>query len=160
MPCVKPANTPAARMPMITRSTQPSCESTSTRRFLRADPSSAGWPLGRAQGYQQRHRQRKATMLLANLRREVMPQRAAHLVERLVDALLVSRLLRLEAERERIRDASDADLLAAVDVEQPELVEQRSGAHPRDAQELADLGCFVDHHGQVAIDRLSRGNRS
>ena len=64
---------------------------------------------------------------------------------------------RLEAEREGVADAAGADLLAAVDVEQPELGEQRAGAHARDAQQLADRACLVDDHRQVAVDRLGRG---
>src|SRR5688500_6133498 len=99
-------------------------------------------------------------MLLADLRGEVVAQGATHLVQRLVDALLVPRLGGLEAKRECVGDASDTDLLAAVDVEQPQLVEHRPGAHPRDPQELADRGRFVDDDRQVAVDRLSGGNRS
>src|SRR5688500_8104039 len=88
----------------------------------------------------------------------MMAQRAPYLVERLLDALDVARRLRLEAQGEGIADPSRADLLSAIDVEQPQVGQQRPGAHAGDAQELADRGRLVDDHRQVAIDRLGGGD--
>ena len=86
-------------------------------------------------------------------------QGAAHLVQRTIRLSLVARLQRLEPKRERIAHAPGTDLLAAVHVEEPHVLEPLPGGAPGNAEHLADRRLLGDDHGKIPVDRLCRRNR-
>src|SRR5215210_5545337 len=99
-------------------------------------------------------------MLLPDLRSEMVLQSAADLAHSLVDAPLVARFRRLEPQRNRIAHAARTDLLAAIDVEQTQLVEGRPGTHAGDPQDLSHGRSVVHDDREVPVDRLRAGNRA
>src|SRR5438876_2246353 len=130
-PAVNPAKTPSASRMMMNRSIGPSLVRTSM-----------------SEAYQRS----------AKLRRQMVLERATQSSHRPIHSPFVAGRFGLEAERDGIRDLVGPDLRSAIRIEQAGLDQQRSSAAAHDAEQLPDRRGLIDHHCQVAVERL-RGGR-